>query len=656
MLLRVWLCVLILCGSTIPVFAEDYRIATIGRPDQPAVAAIADMAQRLGQVDADIGLTSLPNSRRPTELLESLRAGDVDFAVVPIDALPGLSNSPLLTPFIAEDAARLRQAINSDAGAQAKATLDAEGYRVLDFWHVSSTILGSSTQVRDVSDLAGLKVRASGRQRGQTLAALGATPVQIAGAEVYSALQSGAFDSSDVPFNERAQSSKYFEVLDNYVDRIYGQQIFAVLVLGERWEEIPFPQQHYLAKTAVEVGEALVSPLTLQAAQFRRDALANGAALSAWQAEDVRKVQAASLRLVSAGSLDDRALVSRAFEAAAADPAPVTFGEARPATEVKIYFATDRKPADPRNPETAFSSIRQLNGHTFGTATVQLQPGRKLGQKLTKTAKIVELDSVTKANFLQSVAVDNSVGIIVFVHGYNNAFVDSIRRGATIQADIAANAKVISYTWPSDGELLSYGYDDSSTDTAIQTFKIFMDSLTDAVDPGRINIVAHSMGGKLVTAYLAGLAERSKLPADIKFNEVVFAASDVSKVFFQQKEETPFIPDVPISAHAERITLYTSQYDRPLLLSKKVNRDLRLGLGNRSNIYVHSNIDTVDSSLIDPAKAYQIFSFATRHSYVFDKPEGVRDLKLLLGGSDTQTRPGIVRRSRDGLSYWVLEK
>ena len=72
-------------------------------------------------------------------------------------------------------------------------------------------------------------------------------------------------------------------------------------------------------------------------------------------------------------------------------------------------------------------------------------------------------------NELASIAASNNP-VVVFLHGYNNSFSDALRRAATIKNDIAGDGTVISYTWPSDGSVLGYGYDASSAGTASQIF------------------------------------------------------------------------------------------------------------------------------------------------------------------------------------------
>jgi len=634
--------------------ADNYKIAVPGSLSDPQAEAVLLFEQGLAVQSPDTRLEVIFGLGRARDLPGYLEEGFVDIAVVPFEAVPALRQSPLLEPFLARSATEIRQAIDSEVGAFEKTDVEDEGFRVLDFWHVSSSIFGSRVPVTTVADLQGLRIYDGGRPRDDTLLALGAAPTQLAFAEVINALQAGAVDSSAVPLDNRNVELGFAGVVQNYVDRLYRPRLYAVLVSQDRWNETPFADQHYLAKVAEDVGQALVGSLEDQAAQFRIDELARGSNFNAWDDGDVVLVRQASLNTVELEAVVERQLINLAYDSAASPPAPVPDSEPRPAAEVRLLFATDRVPADLSNPATAFSSRRLLRGHIFGVADIDLEDGRQFGDDLEDVSRITGLSELIAADFWAQVSANSGKQFVLFVHGYNNAFTDSIRRGATIQQDVAQDSIVISYTWPSDGQLLSYGYDEASTDTAEQNFKLFMDDLVAILPSGEVSVIAHSMGSRLLTKYLAGLPERGIRPEDVKFENIVFAAPDISTDFFRQKEEVPFNPALPLSEYAERVTIYSSQFDRPLGLSQKLHRDQRLGLADEASIFLDEDIVAIDASKIDPARWYQKFSFATRHSYVFDKAAGVRDLALLLVGAMPGDRPGMVQRSRGELVFWQL--
>lgn len=650
-LVRLFLCSIIWSQS---IFAGEY---TITGSDGQVGAVISAFSTELEKQHADISMEHLDGVGSASELTQLLDNKLIDIAAVPFEEIPALAGSPLLKPLLAKDAAALRQTINSEIGALAKADLERGGYRVLDFWHVSSTILGSKGTVSSVAEVQGIKVFGTGGQSGDDLEALGASPVQMAFAEVVPALERGAVDAGAIPFDSRAQELGFAGLLENYVDRVYKPAIYAVIVTDDLWKKIPFADQYFLAKVAGELGDSLVESLDVQAESFRSEERERGAVFNVWGNTDIAAVRAASLSTVAADNQIQRELVSLAFDVAASTPAAPDDVEAKPASEVSLLFVTDRELEDFSKPDIAFSSKRELNGHTFGLATVLLKDGRKYGDNIKKTAVIKNLSKNTDAEFWGQLTTAPERDIVLYVHGYNNAFTDSIRRGATIQEDIAPEAIVISYTWPSDGELLSYGYDTSSTDTAQQNFDLFLDNLAERVSADRINVISHSMGTRILAKYLAALPTRGIKPEQVKFKNIVFAAADLSRDFFEQKQTTPPDPKFPLSAYAESTTVYSSQNDRPLGFSLKVHGDRRLGLADQETIFVDEDIVSIDASPIEqPSKWYQKFSFATRHSYVFDKSEGVRDLSLLLLGTKAAVRPGMTMRKRDGIVFWELSR
>lgn len=435
--------------------ATEYKIAGNGNP---VIAAITSFQLALEQQNTGIQLRNLPDKVRPRELMGVLDDEIVDIAVVRFEDVEALARSPLLRPFLAENAGKLRQTINSEVGAYEKADVEQDGYRVLDFWHVSSTVFGTKAQVASATDLQGLKIRDGGRQIDETLFALGAVPIQMAAAEVFTALQTGVIDSAAVPYDNRARTNDLANIGLNYVDRLYKPRIYAVLIKEDRWRDIPFPHQHHLARVADEIGESLAGPLDAQATSFKSETSAVGSAFYSWDTEDTEVLRTASLETVDADASVERQLVNLAFDTAAATAGPPeTNNEQRSESALTVLFATDRILVDLNTPDTAFSSDRKLRGHTFGEADVTLKDGRRPGDNLKKAVTIDALSNTTEEAFMARLTSVPPRDVVIFVHGYNNAFTDSIKRGATIQEDIAGNAVVISYTWPSDGELLSYG-------------------------------------------------------------------------------------------------------------------------------------------------------------------------------------------------------
>jgi hypothetical protein len=113
-------------------------------------------------------------------------------------------------------------------------------------------------------------------------------------------------------------------------------------------------------------------------------------------------------------------------------------------------------------------------------------------------------------------------------------------------------------------------------------------------------------------------------------------------------------PERSLIAFAKTVTVYSSEYDRALGFSHEIHRDKRLGLSTKQDLFLASGLVTIDASSIDPAKFYQKFTTATRHSYVFDKAKGVSDLAGIIANVSPQDRTGLVQDARGQKIFWRM--
>ena len=80
------------------------------------------------------------------------------------------------------------------------------------------------------------------------------------------------------------------------------------------------------------------------------------------------------------------------------------------------------------------------------------------------TLKADELTSDAAKKWLSaSVRKSPDRSVLVFIHGFNNRFEDSVYRFAQIVQDSGVHSAPVLVTWPSRGSLLAYGYDREST-------------------------------------------------------------------------------------------------------------------------------------------------------------------------------------------------
>lgn len=111
------------------------------------------------------------------------------------------------------------------------------------------------------------------------------------------------------------------------------------------------------------------------------------------------------------------------------------------------------------------------------------------------TLKADEL-SVDEAKSWLSASVRKSPdgSVLVFIHGFNTKFEDSVYRFAQIVNDSRVRSAPILITWPSRGSLLAYGYDRESTNYTRNALETMFQYLANDREVKEVSILAHSMG------------------------------------------------------------------------------------------------------------------------------------------------------------------
>lgn len=152
--------------------------------------------------------------------------------------------------------------------------------------------------------------------------------------------------------------------------------------------------------------------------------------------------------------------------------------------------------------------------------------------------------------------------VLVFVHGFNNRFEDSVYRFAQIVQDSGVHSAPVLVTWPSRGSLLAYGYDRESTNYTRNALETLFQYLARDPEVKEVSVLAHSMGNWLALESLRQMAIRNgKLPA--KFKNVMLAAPDVDVDVFRSQI-------VDMGKQHPRFTLFVSRDDRALAFSRRV--------------------------------------------------------------------------------------
>ena len=159
--------------------------------------------------------------KQGTELV-ALQRGNLEMGnIAPQDISKQIPAWSIVTAaYLFRDAAHLKTFFASDLGAQLKQmTEDQLGVRVLGPTYFGARQIGlkPDKKITTPADMAGIKLRMPGGDAWQFLgSALGANPVAMAYAEVYTGLQTGAIDGQDNPL-PNVENMKFYEVMSQIV-------------------------------------------------------------------------------------------------------------------------------------------------------------------------------------------------------------------------------------------------------------------------------------------------------------------------------------------------------------------------------------------------------------------------------------------------------
>jgi len=187
------------------------------------------------------------------------------------------------------------------------------------------------------------------------------------------------------------------------------------------------------------------------------------------------------------------------------------------------------------------------------------------------------------ANFRRLVRTAPKKQVLVFVHGFNNRFEDAVFRFAQIVHDSGADDVVpVLFTWPSKGSVFAYGYDHESASYSRDALEDGLRALAKNPEVGEITVLAHSMGNWVTLEALRQMAIRDGKVAE-KIRNVMLAAPDVD-VDIAREQITA------MGARRPQFTLFVSEDDHALALSRKVWGEPRLGSINPDREPYKSNL------------------------------------------------------------------
>jgi esterase/lipase superfamily enzyme len=283
---------------------------------------------------------------------------------------------------------------------------------------------------------------------------------------------------------------------------------------------------------------------------------------------------------------------------------PVTLTAATPKTaQVDMLVATTRQPSG--NPATLFNGERSPKPYLTDIA-VSIPPKRAAGtvqwpKRLPPNpatdfavTRVRQIDTIPEGRtwFHQHIESGHA---LVFIHGFNNKYEDSVFRFAQIVHDSGMQATPILFTWPSRARLTAYEYDKESTNYSRTAFEQTLRIMAEDPAVKDITILAHSMGTWLAMESLRQMGIRDG-HVNPKIHNVILASPDIDiQVFAKQYVE--------MGTPRPKFTIFVSQDDRALAASSFITgRVARLGGINPAEEPYRSRLEKAGITAIDLTK------------------------------------------------------
>ena len=206
-----------------------------------------------------------------------------------------------------------------------------------------------------------------------------------------------------------------------------------------------------------------------------------------------------------------------------------------------------------------------------------------------------------------------------------------------LKESLGLEGRFVHFSWPSDGAILNYTRDEADLYWSVAPLRKILAAMISRFGAGNTNLVAHSLGTRGVMLALVLLAQAQQ--ENPLFNQVVLIAPDIDVGIFRQ-----YLP--LIRPLARNMTVYVSNNDSPLALSRQVHGYPRLGEAGE-HLYGLEGVEIIDLSGIPPRKP-------SGHVYHLYQSLVTQDLDQLIN----ENKPAAQRRNLEPVSAnrWRLQR
>ena len=322
---------------------------------------------------------------------------------------------------------------------------------------------------------------------------------------------------------------------------------------------------------------------------------------------------------------------------------------------VRVFYATSRR-LDSAEVAPYFGANR-ADELTRGFADVSLPPDHRLGaverpsiwrfEVGEDARRHIVLKSIYTAepDYFNEILAEHAAGAdrraLVYVHGFATAFPEALQRTAQLKYDLAFKGPVVLFSWPSKGSHLAYPADAANAEWSQPLLESFLAELVATEAISELTVIAFSMGAKATAAALAQVGKSDGKDAFArKVQNIVLAAPDIDRDVFLRD----LLPH--LRGGGGRITLYASEKDRALEISRGFHKVQRLG-SLKPVPTVARGLDTIDATKVDTS--------LTGHAYYGDNRSVVADLYYLIHEKLPPARRATLKAANSAQgAYWAF--
>jgi len=339
----------------------------------------------------------------------------------------------------------------------------------------------------------------------------------------------------------------------------------------------------------------------------------------------------------------------------------------------RFFYITNRVPENLDGPVDSRYQAARESELKFGSFDTTIEPSLGLGiiidpsdWFLNEEINLKNVQSLQRETLVESlrkqVQASPYKSLLVVVHGFREAFPSALRKTAFLAHVLDINTPVLVFDWPGNQGSSLRGYRRARGVAAESGAELAstLELIINEVQPERLWLMANSMGAQVVADAFSVLYEHADFAdAQTEIENVMLTAPDVDHEEFNNRFKDE------MKALSNNVTVYVSSNDRALLVSRLINRGLRLGestldpanpdqLEQAAKVYDLLEPGSDQLALVDVTPVNRTRNF---HNFSLETPEFFDDLFLrFTGDSLPKSRELYSLQTPAGARYYVLTR